>query len=146
MSNKVKGKQLYMFMDGTPVGCSTDCSLDFSAETVETAGAGNWRTFRAGRKGWNMTCSGFYFEASALPVNFVAGSKAIGTETMVAMTVLAKDLIERGIDLGTVEPNAEHAVVGRAIITSCRYAGSVNGVATYAIDFQGSGDITPMAL
>ncbi len=145
MANKVKGKQLYMFMGSgeslTPIGCSTDCSAELRAEAIETTGAGDWACFRSGRKAWSMSCSGFYLEESEHPTNFIAGSQAIGQSVIVALTVLARDLVEAGVDLSKIAPSAEHTIVGSAIITACRYAGSVGGLATYAIEYTGSGPL-----
>ena len=144
MSNKVKGEQLYMFINGHPVGCSTECSVEFNATTIEVAAAGGWSCFRPGRKAWSMGCSGFYFDDAELPTNFVKGSQAIGTKVTVAMTVLARSLVEAGINLETITPDATHTVVGEAIITDCRYSGARGSMATYSIQLQGSGKIGGM--
>lgn len=143
-NNKAKGEQLYLFMNDRPVGCSTECSVDFSAETIEVAATGGWRCFRPGHKAWSMGCSGFYFDDTELPTNFIKGSQAIGTKVTVAMTVLARELVEAGIDLGSVTPDVVHTIVGEAIVTDCRYAGARGSLATYSIQLQGSGEINPI--
>ena len=143
-NNKAKGEQLYLFMNDRPVGCSTECSVDFSAETIEVAAAGGWRCFRPGRKAWSMGCSGFYFDDTELPTNFVKGTQAIGTKVTVAMTVLGSALVEAGINLETITPDTVHTITGEAIITACRYAGAQGSMATYSIQLQGSGEIKPI--
>ena len=150
MSNKrVKGEQLYMFIEKDakwqPIGCSTDCSLALSAEVIEVSkkGQGGWRCFRPGQKQWSMDCAGFYFDG-VLPTNFIAGAEAVGTEIRVAMTVLEKTLVEVGIDLNTVAPNSTHTIVGDAIITACSYSGSRGGLSTYRLSVQGSGELAPI--
>lgn len=148
MSIKIKGNQLYMFMDSgeglAPIACSTDCEVSFSADAIEVSATGAWKCFRAGRKSWSMNCSGLYVESGNHPTNFVGGAKAIGTKVTVAMSVLERTLVEMGIDISTVAPRAEHTLAGPAIIKNCRYTGSRNGMATYAVDFQGAGEIAPM--
>lgn len=144
MSNKVKGEQLYMFIDNRPVGCSTECSADFNAATIEVAAAGGWSCFRAGRKAWTMSCSGFYFDDAELPTNFIKGSQAIGTTVTVAMTALGRALVEGGVDIEVVTPDAIHTIVGEAIITDCQYSGARGSLATYSIQLQGSGEIKPV--
>ena len=145
MSNKkrVRGEQLYMFLgdDYKPVGCSTDCSLSASVDTIEVSASGEWRNFRAGKKTWSMDCSGFYFDDLTLPTNFLQGAKAVGTTVRVAMTVLASELTSAGIDIANLSPDGTHTIVGDAIITSSNYDGPRGGLATYAISFQGTGEL-----
>lgn len=145
MSNKkrVRGEQLYMFLgdDYKPVGCSTDCSLSASVDTIEVSASGEWRNFRAGKKTWSMDCSGFYFDDLTLPTNFLQGAKAVGATVRVAMTVLASELTSTGIDIANLSPDVTHTIVGDAIITSSNYDGPRGGLATYAITFQVTGEI-----
>lgn len=141
MSNKVRGEQLYLFLNGHPVGCSTECSINFNASLVEVAAAGGWSCFRSGKKVWSIGCSGFYFDDTELPANFVKGAQAVGTKVTVAMTVLARALIEQGINLDSITPDALHTVVGEAIIKDCQYTGQRGSLATYSIQLQGTGAI-----
>lgn len=147
--SKIKGEQLYMFMKTNdkwqPIGCSTDCSLNLSAEPIEISkrGIGAWRCFRAGSKSWGMDCAGFYFD-SVLPTNFIQGADMVGSIIRVAMSVLEKSIIEAGVDLQTIAPHQTHTLVGDALITSCEYSGSRGGMATYKITVQGSGALTPI--
>ena len=150
MSNKrVKGEQLYMFMEvggkWTPVGCSTDCSLSMSADATEISrkGQGAWRCFRPGQKQWSLDCAGFYFDGE-LPTNFIAGAESVGQQIRVAMSVLEPSLVDMGVNLSTVAPNTSHTIVGDAIITNCEYSGSKGGLATYRVSMQGSGEIKPI--
>lgn len=143
--NRTKGEQLYMFLNGSPIGCSTDCSLSLSADAIETSrrGQGAWRTFRPGLKTWSMDCSGFYFDGPT-PTSFMRGASAIGTKVRVAMSVLERNLVEAGIDLSSVQPSATHTLTGDAVITTCEYSGSKSGMAVYKLSFQGTGPIAPM--
>lgn len=143
--NKVKGEQLYVFIapDGEflPIGASTDCSLSLSAATVEVAskGQGKWRKFRASRKDWRISCSGFYLEQVGVPNSMLQGAKLQGENCRVAISVLAKELSNKGFDLGDISPDAVKTLVGDAIITECDYSGSNGSIATYSISFQGNG-------
>lgn len=144
MSNKrVRGEQLYMFLgaDYKPVGCSTDCALNASVDTIEVASSGAWRNFRPGKKTWSMDCSGFYLDDPTLPTNFLQGIKQVGTTVRVAMTVLASELSAAGLDIANLSPDTTHTIVGDAIITNCNYDGDRGGLATYSISFQGTGEL-----
>ncbi len=140
---RVKGRQLYVFADGYPIICSTDCNLSISASTLETSSAKGARRFRAGKKSWSMNCAGFYVKSAAIPANIVQGVLAVGSTVRVAMTALAREFADAGIDIATISPDATHTIVGEAIITSCQYVGRRSGLATYSIAFQGSGKIAP---
>lgn len=145
---RVKGEQMYVFMGSAeallPVGASTDCTLSLSAEAVEVAsrGQGAWRRFRAGKKQWSVDVSGFYFDAVGLPTS-IKEAEMIGGRYKVAVTVLAQELVDAGVTT-SVTPNAEHCLVGDAILTSCQFAGSNGSLATYNITLQGSGELAPI--
>ena len=130
----------------SPIGCSTDCSLNLSADAIETSkrGQGAWRTYRPGQKAWSMDCAGFYFEG-ATPTSFMKGREAVGTVVTVAISVLDRKLVEAGIDLSTVQPSSTHTLVGEAVVTDCSYSGSRGGMATYSISFKGSGSLDPLS-
>lgn len=146
---RIKGDQLYAFAELAGelkgVGCSTDCSLSLSAEAVELGGRGRgaWRRYRAGRKSWEMACSGFYAERGASPTSMMGGVVAIGSTVRVAMTVLAASLVDAGIDPDTVAVDGTATLVGEAVVTRCTYSGSRGGVATYSVTFTGSGALAP---
>lgn len=143
---RIKGEQLYLFAGQEallPVGASTDCSVSMSADTVEVSarGQGRWRRFRPGKKTWGVSCGGFYFDQEGVPTSLVAGSRLVGEVVKVAISVLARKLVEAGFDLEDVQPDAELTLVGEAIVTSCGYSGSVGSLATYSISLQGSGSL-----
>lgn len=149
MSNKkIKGEQLYMFVGSAdalkPIGCSTDCSLDLSADAIEKSkrGQGGWRTYRPGQKSWSMDCAGYYFDDASAPTSIKSGKQMIGTTVKVAISVLSRALVEAGIDLSTVAPAPSHTLIGDAVVTRCGYSGSVGGLATYKISFTGSGELS----
>ena len=142
---RIRGEQLYAFMgeDLTPVGASTDCSLSMSAETIEvsTRGQGRWRRFRPGKKIWSINASGFYYEQIGVPSSLLQGAQYIGENVKVAFSVLGKELAAAGFKLEAIAPDKRMTLVGEAVITACEYNGSVGGLATYSISFQGSGNL-----
>lgn len=143
---KIKGEQLYLFAGQEallPVGASTDCSISMSAETIEVSsrGQGRWRRFRPGKKTWNVSCGGFYFDQEGVPTSLVAGSRMVGEVVKVAISVLAAELVAAGFDLADIQPDKEMTLVGEAILTACDYSGSVGALATYSIALQGSGSL-----
>lgn len=137
---------MYLFMGQgalLPVGASTDCSVNMSAETIEVSvrGRGRWRRFRPGKKMWTISCGGFYFDQPGVPTSLVDGARLIGEEVKIAISVLAAELAAAGFDLADVQPDEVMTLVGEAIVTKCIYSGSVGALATYSIAFQGNGSL-----
>lgn len=135
---RVRGQQMYIFTGALdslkPIGCSTDCSLDLSADTVAGARRGNVRRQRAGLKSWSASCLSFIAEGVEL-----ATVGKIGQPISVAFSVLKKKLIEAGVRPSTLSPDETITLVGRAIVTNIRYKGSRSSLATAEITFTGSG-------
>lgn len=151
MSNKrIKGEQLYLFLSSSgiflPIGASTDCSLRFNASLVEVASrnGGSWQRFRVSRKGWDVSCSGFYFDQPSVPNSMIEGAKMVGATCRIAISVLAKELVEAGVNIGNLAPNTDATLVGDAVVSACEYAGSKGSIATYSITLQGSGPLEPI--
>lgn len=123
---------------------STKCSLTVSAASVELCSAKGCRRFRPGKKSWSIDCTGYYLKRANIPANILQGVFDIGATVRVAITVLARELVNMRIDVDTISPDALHTMVGDAIITTCRYVGQRGGVANYAITFQGVGKLGPL--
>ena len=140
MKRWIRGQQLYIFTGAldslTPIGCSTDCSLELTAATVAGARRGNARRQRAGLKSWGVSCLGFVAEGG----NFSALNK-IGQPITVATTVLREELIKLGVQASSLSPDEVITLVGRAIVTNVRYKGSHSSLATAEIVFTGSGEL-----
>jgi len=137
-TKKIRGKQLYLFLNDEPLGWSSDCSINLSAGVVEISPLNGWARFRAGRKSWTVDASGFYMLASVPPTNVVSGARMIGRKVKIAATVLKSDSLVLLDGVEAISPNKTHLIVGDAIVTKCRYSGSVGGFATYSIELQGS--------
>lgn len=139
---KTRGQQLYVFTGSTdnltPIGCSTDCSLDLSVDVVSGSRRGNVRQQRAGQRSWSVSCLGFIAEGAGL-----SAAAEIGQPISVAFSVLKKELVEAGVQLADVTPDAETTLTGRAIITNIRYNGG-QSLATAEITFTGSGALNEL--
>lgn len=150
MSKRIKGEQLYVFLSNSgaflPIGASTDCSLRFNASLVEVASknGGAWSRFRVSKKGWDISCSGFYFEQTSVPNSMVEGANMLGSTCRIAISVLGKEAVEAGVNIGSLSPDTETTLVGDAVISSCEYSGSKGSIATYSITLQGTGPLEPI--
>ena len=139
---KIRGQQLYVFTGSadnlTPIGFSTDCSLDLSVDVVAGSRRGNVRQQRAGQRSWSVSCRGFIAEGVGL-----SAAAEIGQPISVAVSVLKKALVEAGVQLADVTPDPDVTLTGRAIVTNIRYNGS-QSLATAEITFTGSGELNEL--
>lgn len=139
---KIRGEQLYIFSGSRdalqPVGFSTDCALTLSSATVEGSRHGNVRRNRPGQKAWSVTSSGFFADDGS-PLESLPTK--VGQPITIAITVLQRNLVEAGIDLGSVTPSAVETLVGRAIITNVTARGGKGSQAEIDVECIGSGEI-----
>lgn len=137
---RIRGQQLYVFTgsdnDLTPIGCSTDCSLDLAADVVEGSRVGSTRRKRSGLCSWNASCRGFAVEG----VDFDL-VKNLGQPITVAFSVLRAELVARGVELSAISPDDTATLVGRAVVTGIRYVGGKPGLATAEVQFTGTGEL-----
>lgn len=151
MKGRIKGEQLYVFIASAgaflPMGASTDCSLRLTAALVEvnSKGQGLWRRYRVSQKGWEINCSGFYLEQMAVPNSMLEGVKLHGMTCRVAISILAKELVDAGVNIESVTPDRTATLVGDAIITDCEYSGSRGSISTYSVSLQGTGSLEQIA-
>lgn len=138
---RVKGEQLYVFAGDNlaPIGASTDCSLSVKADVVEVSarGRGRWRRFRSGKISWSIDCSGFFY--------FTPSILAIGQPINIAISVLKRELVDKGVAPNTLATDGEATIHGTAIITDINVNGSNGSLATYRVSFQGSGELLAYA-
>lgn len=136
VKKNIRGEQLLVFAgeNYTPVGASTDCGISFECTTVEVcAKAPRFRRYRKGKISWSVGCSGFYFFSSKI--------LSVGQPIKLALAVLQRELINEGVGDNILTQAGEAMLKGEAIITDVEVAGSVGGIATYRISFQGSGEV-----
>lgn len=132
----IKGEQLFVFAgeNHTPIGASTDCDMSLECATVEVCPkVPRFRRYRKGKISWGLDCSGFYYFSNA--------ALYVGQPIEVAMSVLQRELISEGVGDNILTPFGEAMLKGAAIITDVEFSGSVGGIATYRISFQGSGEV-----
>lgn len=144
---RIRGEQLYIFSgesagNTTPIGCSTDCVLSLTHSPVELCRKGGGRRLRAGYISWSVSCNGMY--AYGNNTSMLRLANMIGQPISVVVSILQRELADAGVDLSMLTPEEEVSVVGTAILTSADYAGSKGGIATYAVSYAGSGELSLM--
>lgn len=149
---RIKGDQLTLFArfgeSLKAIGASTDCTISLmaSTESISSISTGAWLRVRAKKKSWSVSTSGFYFEDSSLPTSLLGAVRQVGAEVDIAVSVLGRQLVEAGYDINTISPDSTYSIVGKAIVTHIKMSGSRGNLATYNIDFSGSGELAPIGV
>ena len=119
----------------TPIGCTTECALNISAETIKLCRRGGVERTRAGRKSWSVSVGGFLAENGYILVP----PEIVGQPLLVAITVLRDDLLRLGVAVSTISPDEEVTLVGCVIVNSVKLSGVKNSLAIRNVEMVGDG-------
>lgn len=120
----MKGNDL-LVTSGNLIYAAKSCDVSVEGEVIETASpdSATWRTYIAGRKGWNVTCS-YLVSAS----KFDADMLAVGSVVTVSFRA-------RGID-------DDPRLRGSAIVSKCNITGTRGNLAQGSIVLIGTGALS----
>lgn len=139
---RIHGRQIYLFSGGDfsgliPIGCSTECALDISVETIELCRRGGVERSRAGRKSWSVSADGFL----AVDGGILSLPEIVGQPLSIAVIVLREDLLRLGADLSGIELDGEVTLVGCVIANSTKLSGSKGSPVKRGVSFIGDGEL-----
>ena len=125
----------------TPIGCTTECALNISAETIKLCRRGGVERSRAGRKSWSVSAGGFLAEnGDILPM-----SKIIGQPLSVVITVLREDLLSSLPTISAIFPDEEITLIGRVIVDATKLVGANNSLTMRNVSMIGDGELGVLA-
>lgn len=124
----VKGVDILILVNGTIVGGQRGATLSESVETLETTHklTDGFKTFEYGFGEWTVSADGVYIKGDA---GYVALRDAMRNKQKVTLRIQ-----EEGVNIEQ----------GQALVTSRELEGAYDGEATYSVEFQGTGTITPV--
>ncbi|MEY9867817.1 TP901-1 family phage major tail protein [Peribacillus sp. B2I2] len=124
----VKGVDILILVNGTIVGGQRGATLSESVETIETTHklTSGFKEFEYGFGEWTVSADGVYIKGDA---GYVALRDAMRNKQKVTLRIQ-----EEGVNLEQ----------GQALVTSRELEGAYDGEATYSVEFQGTGAITPV--
>lgn len=131
----VLGRNVILYVAGDygdqVIYCARSCALNTSADLLETTtiGSGADKSFKQGRKSWQMSCDGLVKFAAGLDVTDI-WDKYDAADT-VNVTIKMDDT--NGYIV---------TYIGTAIINSINITGTNNEVASYSVSFQGTGPLS----
>lgn len=116
----------------TPFVCSTSGTLEISTEEIDTtvSGSGTWKTMLPTRHGWTLSGEGFVSlnEENKIDFRMLQGYQINRTKLHLR--------IERTDDVGNVYANE-----GYGYILNSNDTGAVNGVDTFSLTINGTGEL-----
>jgi predicted secreted protein len=115
--------------------CARSCSLNISTSVIETSvtGSGTWATYIPQKHGWTGTLEGM--------MNLDSDSSL--TLYDLRLKQVAMEVIQIQFERLDDDGNS-YTDTGNAIITSSSDSGSVDDVASFSIELQGTGALTPL--
>lgn len=133
----IKGENVIIYVyDGgmwKPIVCGRSCTLTTNADTIETSitGTGAWRTYEYSALTWSATMDG----AVMLGMNNTLGLADVRAYQYSRLKMIIR--YQRTDDSGNV-----YLEEGIGIIKTISDVGDYQDVATFSIEFQGSGPLT----
>lgn len=126
-STSKRGLDLILKAGETAIGGQRGASIEMSSEVLDVSckTSGDWTAKINGAKSWTCSCDGIYFTDDA-------GYKAAVT-AFLAGTEVTLELADSGKKVG---------FTGNAIITSLNIEAPYDDALTYAIEFEGTGELS----
>lgn len=130
----INGNQLLVFIDNVAIGCTDNCELSSTKETIDTTCKDNngARQVLSGSQSWTITCSGKWDFASTLGPQQLYAAHKNGTRVGIKMAIT---------DTSGNEASGKSYFMGYALLNSFNVAGPLNSAATYNLTYEGDGEL-----
>lgn len=139
-NNVILGNDLMIFADGQSIACAKSCKITLNASSIEVSSkdSGKWTERISGKLSWNASSENLFVltEYKDLFEKLVAREKV--TLTFGYIT----NGNENGKPEGGWTMDATNTYTGSAIISSIDANASDGDIATYSINFEGTGALT----
>lgn len=142
----IYGDKLHIYYGGKPIAFGTSCSLEISAETLDTSNkmSGNWKEYLTGQLSYTLNSESL--------LTYSADAEGAGLENVATFTDLLSAMVAREpveFVMGTSKAAEDNFalnskfVSGKAIITGLSATAQTGQITTCTVTFQGSGELTP---
>jgi len=131
----INGNSLLIFIDGQAIGCTDNCTLTSTKQTIDVTCKDNngARQVLSGSQEWKIDTSGKWDFASTLGPTQLYSSHQAGTLVGIKMAVT---------DSSGNEESGKPYFIGYARLQNWAIAGPLNAGATFTLTFEGSGALT----
>lgn len=131
----INGNQLLVFINGQAIGCTDNCELSSSKETIDVTckDLNGARQVLSGSQNWTITCSGKWDFASTLGPEELYASHKDGTRVGVKMAIT---------NTAGSEASGRSYFIGYAYLNQFSVAGPLNAGATFNLTYDGDGALS----
>lgn len=131
----INGNQLLVFIDGQAIGCTDNCELASTKETIDTTCKDNngARQVLSGSQSWTITCTGKWDFASTLGPQALYAAHKNGTRVGIKMAIT---------DTSGNEESGKSYFIGYALLNGFNVAGPLNSAATFSLTYEGDGPLS----
>ena len=143
----VQGKVYQVKVNGLPIACQTDATLNTVTNTTEKelckptgaeSNAVTWVEYNVDSQGWDISFSGQAFADSLVNAN------ANLLSLFIAGDVLVEVDFHTNVDVKGFDGNQIQFYSGTGIMTAITLNAPTTGVATYDVTIQGTGALTEL--
>jgi predicted secreted protein len=131
----INGNHLLIFIDNVAIGCTTNCTLTSTKETIDVTCKDNngARQVLSGSQSWNITADGLWDFASTLGPQGLYATHFNGTRVGIKMAIT---------DENGTEQSGKSYFQGYALLNNYTIAGPQNAGSTFALTFEGDGPLS----
>ena len=131
----INGTRLLVFMDNVAIGCTTNCQLTSTKETIDVTCKDNdgARQVLSGSQSWSITADGLWDFASTLGPQGLYATHFNGTRVGIKMAI---------VNSAGTEESGKSYFIGYARLNNYNLAGPQNAGSTYNLVFEGDGPLS----
>lgn len=131
----INGNRLLVFINGQAIGCTTDCQLTSTRETIDVTCKDNdgARQVLSGSQSWSITANGLWDFASTLGPQGLYAVHLNGTRVGIKMAIT---------NISGSEESGKSYFIGYALLNNYNIGGPQNAGATFALTFEGDGPLS----
>lgn len=130
----INGNRLLIFIDNVAIGCTDNCQLSSTKETIDATCKDNDgdRQVLSGSQSWTITCTGKWDFASPLGPQQLYAAHKNGTSVGIKMAIT---------DAAGTEESGKSHFYGYARLQGFNIAGPLNAAATFDLTYEGDGPL-----
>lgn len=150
----IHGDKLHLYYNDEPIAMGSSCSLDISADTIDTSNkmSGNWKEFMTGQLSYTISSESLLTYKEAQTVEEGTGEEQGDLQGLATYTDLLKAMLQRSpikFKIGVAKSAAEKFgidkafISGSAVITGLNMTAQTGQICTCSVSLQGSGELVP---
>lgn len=151
-STVIHGDKLHLYYKDMPIAMGSSCSLDISADTIDTSNkmSGNWKEFMTGQLNYTISSESLLTYKKALTLEEGSGEEQGDLDGLMTYPDLLEAMLKRSpikFKIGVSKSAAEKFgidkafISGSAVITGLNMTAQAGQICTCSVSLQGSGEL-----